>query len=226
MLFKKGNADSGTKSAGAGGEKSSIPLPAAIGLLVVALVLLFFLVLRPMLFSEAPPPPQSGPVEGMPGGAPGGPEVPPPPAAPGGTVGGPGAADSAAGQPPAAPGSPAAPAPAPGASAPAPAAPSAPGDVSLTPETGEILVKGTVTMVDAPKLKLRMSVTAVQLGGQPERALGSPRAKEVVLADNTDIVKGGQRVKLSDIKPGATVWAIGPNLGEGRPLVARAVAAQ
>ncbi|MEJ5299285.1 MAG: hypothetical protein WHZ52_14740 [Armatimonadota bacterium] len=226
MLFKKGNADSGTKSAGAGGEKSSIPLPAAIGLLVVALVLLFFLVLRPMLFSEAPPPPSSAPVEGVPGGAPGGSEVPPPPAAPGGTVGGPGAADSAAGQPPAAPGSPAAPAPEPGASAPAPAAPSAPGDVSLTPETGEILVKGTVTMVDAPKLKLRMSVTAVQLGGQAERALGSPRAKEVVLADNTDIVKGGQRVKLADIKPGAAVWAIGPNLGEGQPLVARAVAAQ
>ncbi|BCW97253.1 MAG: hypothetical protein KatS3mg024_0080 [Armatimonadota bacterium] len=96
----------------------------------------------------------------------------------------------------------------------------------MTPETGEILVKGTVTVVDAAKLKLRMSVTAVQLGGQPERALGSPRPKEVVLADNTDIVKGGQRTKLADIKPGSTVWAIGPNLGEGQPLVARAVAAQ
>ena len=183
MLFKKGSADAGAKSPASktgGGEKtSSIPLPAAIGLLAVALVLLFFTVLRPMLFSEAPPPSSPAPEAGV-EGLPGAPGVPPPPVSPGGNVGGPGAADSAAGQPapappppaPAAPATgPAAPAAGGGASAPAPAAP---GDVSLTPETGEILVKGTVTQVDAPKLKLRMSVTSVQLGGQPERALCAP----------------------------------------------------
>jgi hypothetical protein len=235
MLFKKGSADAGAKSPASktgGGEKtSSIPLPAAIGLLAVALVLLFFTVLRPMLFSEAPPPSSPAPEAGV-EGVPGAPGVPPPPVSPGGNVGGPGAADSAAGQPAPAPPPPAPAAPAPGPAAPAGGggatspAPAVPGDVSLSPETGEILVKGTVTQVDGPKLKLRMSVTSVQLGGQPERALGAPRAKEVVLADNTDIVKGGQRVKLTDIKPGAAVWAIGPNLGEGQPLVARAVAAQ
>ncbi len=217
MLFKKSESD---KSAG-DGAKSAIPLPAAVGLLLVALVLLFFTVLRPRLFSEAPPPPAQQ-MEGMPAAPPlEGPEGPPPPAAPGGMPGGPGAADMA--------GSP--PAPAPGSAAPAPssapaAPPPAPGDVSLTPETGEILVKGTATVVDASRLKLRMNVTAVQLGGQPERALSAPRAKEVVVADNTDIIKGGQRVKLADIPAGSAVWAIGPNLGEGQPLVARAVAVQ
>ncbi len=80
MLFKKSESD---KSAG-DGAKSAIPLPAAVGLLLVALVLLFFTVLRPRLFSEAPPPPAQQ-MEGMPAAPPlEGPEGPPPPAAPGG----------------------------------------------------------------------------------------------------------------------------------------------
>lgn len=128
--------------------------------------------------------------------------------------------DAGAGAPPPPPGSPPPAAPAPPAGAPAPAE----GAAALTAEPGEIIVTGTVTQVMAAKKRLVLDVTEIQLGGKPKAALAHSRSKEVVIAATTDLTKAGQKATMSAIAQGTALSAVGPNFGEGKPLVARAVA--
>ena len=207
------------------GKKSPIPLPAAIGLLVIAVLALFFFVVKPMLFpaadDTATPPPAGAPA--MPGtpGAPGMPGTPAPPApgavAPGAP--GPGAKHAQPGMAPKGPGlapsGPMAPKPPRHAGTPAgkPGGPMSHAPAAMmAPGAGEIAVSGTVQKVLPGAKAVVVRTTRIRLPGKGEITLNPARTKVVYLSSPNP-----------SLKPGAPVTALGPNLGKGKPLHAKQI---
>lgn len=222
--------------------KQSIPPAAAVGLLAVALVALFFTVIKPTFFSGEVTPPTPSPGVNTPSasqmplpGQPGGPPLPvgaPPP----GANTQPSAQPNAAAPPP-----PMAP---PSADVPKTTSPSRPPQsvndgkgvpsttmgVSRSPVSGgklkplpnEIVVSGNITSVKAGQYK--MKVARVELPGKPPIVISPPRNKVIVLDKQTRFTKNRAVTAKTNVKTNASVSVVGPNLGKGAPLVAREVA--
>lgn len=172
-------------------------LAAAVGILVVALAVLFFVVLKPVFFpaeDEFAYPPEVQ--EGAPAPA----EAPVPP----GDVAPP-VPDGMA--PMATPDS-----------VPAPAAP-----MALTPQEGEIVVYGAISEI-RPDGSLMIRTSRVNLYQQGEIQLEPARLKEVKLASGGAITKAGNPSGNEAFGIGVNITAVGPNLGEGKVLSAREIA--
>lgn len=172
-------------------------LAAAVGILVVALAVLFFVVLKPMFF----------PAED---------EFAIPPAAQEGTPAPPGAPVPPGEVPPQVPDG--APPVATPDSAPAPAA-----AMALSPQEGEIVVFGAISEI-RPDGSLMIRTSRVNLYQQGEIQLEPARLKEVKLAPGGAVTQAGTPSGTEAFGIGVNITAVGPNLGEGKVLSAREIA--
>jgi tetratricopeptide (TPR) repeat protein len=96
------------------------------------------------------------------------------------------------------------------------------------PETGEIRLQGTLKSADKAHGTLTMEATAFTLPGGKTAQLSPAKQKEVAWNPQTQILPyaGAQRAgAIDDIKPGAAIWAIGPDKGTGTALAARRLGA-
>jgi len=71
---------------------------------------------------------------------------------------------------------------------------------------------------------ITVTVDRIQLAGKPAMPLSPARSKEVMVEKTTTIHKGAAKGTKADIKAGASISVVGPNLGKGTPLVAREAA--